>query len=105
MIPCEKGPDSVEHGIKHLQSLKISYTKRSKNLKAEVENYAWLIDKKTGENRGIEGPKCANHLMSAARYGITMLAPAGSNYDPQHEEQQRVRVSVTRQKLTKNQSR
>lgn len=68
LIPCEKGPDSVEFGIKHVQGLPISYTRGSTNLKKEYENYAWLIDKKTGENRGIEDPKCANHLMSAARY-------------------------------------
>lgn len=47
-----------------MHGLKISYTKRSKNLKTECENYAWPIDKKTGENRGVEDPKCANHLMS-----------------------------------------
>lgn len=105
VIPCEKGPDSVDFGIKHVQSFKISYTKRSKNLKSEYENYAWLIDKKTGENRGIEDPKCPNHLMSAARYGLTMLVPAGSVYDPLRSEREQMTVSVTRQRLTKNQSR
>lgn len=105
VMPCEKGPDSVDFGIKHVQGFKISYTKRSKNLKTEYENYAWLIDKKTGENRGIEDPKCANHLMSAARYGLMTLAPPGSNYDPQREERVRFSVSATRQKLTKNHSR
>ena len=78
VIPCEKGPDSVNFGIKHVQGFKVSYTKRSKNLKNEYENYAWLIDKKTGENRGIEDPKCANHLMSAARYLLMTLAPTGA---------------------------
>ncbi|MBX3498116.1 MAG: phage terminase large subunit [Alphaproteobacteria bacterium] len=105
VIPCEKGADSVDHGIKHVQSFKISYTKRSKNLKAEYENYAWLIDKKTGENRGIEDPKCPNHLMSAARYGLTTLVPAGSVYDPQRKDRERIEVSVTRRRLAKNQSR
>jgi hypothetical protein len=37
---------------------------------------------KDGETAGIEDPKKKNHLMSAARYGLTMLAGAGSTYDP-----------------------
>lgn len=105
VMPCEKGPDSVDFGIKHVQSLPISYTKRSKNIKTEVDNYAWLIDKRTGENRGIEDPKCPNHLMSAARYLLTALVPPGAIYDPAKPERQRVEVSVTRRKLTKNQAR
>jgi|GEM_PF-4488811 len=105
VIPCAKGKDSVNFGIKHVQGLRVSYTKRSKNLKSEYENYAWLVDKKTGENRGIEDPKCSNHAMSAARYGLTMFAGENSMYDPHQKDRQRVRVSVTRQKLVKNQSR
>jgi hypothetical protein len=88
-----------------VQGFKIRYTRRSKNLKSEYENYAWLIDKKTGENRGIEDPKCPNHLMSAARYLLTTLAPTGSMYDPQRKERENVEVSVTRQRLTQNQAR
>ncbi len=105
VIPCEKGTDSVDFGIKHVQGFKVSYTRRSKSLKTDYENYAWLIDKKTGESRGIEDPKCANHLMSAARYLLTTLAKAGAIYDPHRKDNERVRVSVTRQKLTKNQAR
>lgn len=69
VYPCEKGADSVRFGIKHVQSLPISYTKRSVNIKSEYENYAWKINK-DGEDAGIEDPKCMNHLMSAARYGL-----------------------------------
>jgi len=105
VMPCDKGPDSVSYGIKHVQSFKVSYTKRSKNLKTEYENYAWLIDKKTGENRGIEDPKCANHLMSAARYVLTKLVPAGSVFDPHKRERDEVQVRVTRQRQVKNQAR
>ena len=105
VMPCEKGPDGVDFGIRHVQSLPISYTKRSMNIKTEVDNYAWLIDKRTGENRGIEDSKCANHLMCAARYLLTTLVPPGAIYDPAKPECQRVEVSVTRRKLTKNQAR
>lgn len=86
-------------------AIRLPYTKRSKNLKTEYDNYAWLIDKKTGENRGIEDPKCANHAMSAARYLLNTLAPPGSLYDPLRKDREQAQVSVTRQKLAKNQSR
>jgi hypothetical protein len=50
LIPCEKGADSVDFGIKHVQGFLISYTKRSENIKKEYENYAWLV------NNGVARP-------------------------------------------------
>lgn len=76
VLGAEKGADSVQAGIKHVQGLRISYTKRSVNLKREYDNYAWKRHKDAVEDDnhlGIEDPACANHLMSAARYGLTML--------------------------------
>ena len=96
VIPCEKGADSVSFGIKHVQGLRISYTKRSKNLKAEYENYAWLIDKKSGENRGIEDPTRPNHLMSAARYALTMFVAKNGMYDLEGAEVRQLRTEETR---------
>jgi len=84
VIPCEKGADSVDFGIKHVQGLPISYTRRSTNLHREYENYAWKVSK-DGETVGIEDPKCANRLMSGARYGLTTFAAAGSTFDPKRE--------------------
>lgn len=81
VIPCEKGPDSVNFGIKHVQSLPISYTSSSTNIAYESENYLWKI-LKDGETVGVEDPKKPNYLMSAARYGLTVLAAPGRNYDP-----------------------
>ena len=104
VIPCEKGADSVDFGIKHVQGLPISYTRRSTNLHREYESYAWKVNK-DGETVGIEDPKCANHAMSAARYGLTTLAAAGSTYDPKREERERIQVAVTKRKMTENQSR
>jgi phage terminase large subunit len=69
--PCEKGADSVRAGIKHVQSLRISYTSMSHNIEKEYDNYAWKITK-DGDEVGIEDPKCENHLMSAIRYGLSM---------------------------------
>jgi phage terminase large subunit len=98
VISCEKGADSVDFGIKHVQGLPISYTGRSTNLHREYENYAWKVSK-DGETVGIEDPKCANHAMSAARYGLTILAAAGTTYDPRREEREKVQVAKDETKV------
>lgn len=74
IIPCEKGADSVTYGIGVLQGEKISYTKRSINLKKEYENYAWKITKDGDLVAGV--PKEGNdHCLDAARYAMTSLLP------------------------------
>ena len=45
VMPCTKGADSVDFGIKHVQALRISYMSTSKNLKDEYESYAWKRNK------------------------------------------------------------
>jgi hypothetical protein len=70
----------------------------------EYENYSWKVTK-DGETSGIEDPKKKNHLMSAARYGLTMLAGAGTGYDPHQKERAVAEVTVTRRKLQKNGAR
>ena len=91
VIPCQKGADSVNFGIKHVQALPISYTATSRNLKREYENYAWKRNKDAVEeddHLGIEDPKCANHLMSAARYFLTEMVKADA--DPEADERRQV---------------
>jgi phage terminase large subunit len=104
IFPCEKGADSVDFGIKHVQGLPISYTRSSVNLHNEYENYAWKVSK-DGQNVGIEDPKCANHLMSCTRYGLTMFAGKNSMYDPEKRQRDSAEVSINRRKLIENQSR
>ena len=67
VIPCSKGPDSVDFGIKHVQGIKVCYTSQSVNIKREYENYTFKLDR-DGNNLGVEDPKCANHHMSGIRY-------------------------------------
>jgi hypothetical protein len=59
------------------------------------------------DHLGMEDPRCANHLMSAARYFLMEMAKA--NADPEAEARERDRaarqVSGTRQRLTENQAR
>lgn len=100
VIPCEKGHDSVNFGIKHVQGLRISYTKRSVNLKKEYDNYAWKRNKDAVEEHdhlGIEDPNCANHLMSAARYFLTEMVKADA--DPEAEDRQRTRMALQQREL------
>jgi phage terminase large subunit len=80
VLPTEKGADSVNYGIKHVQGKRISYTSTSPNLIREYENYAWKVDK-DGNQQSIEDPRCDNHLMSAARYFMMMMVKGNADPD------------------------
>ena len=70
-IPALKGAGSVNHGIQTVQSLKVYYTKSSKNLDREYANYQW--DVFNGMN--LEKPiKKDDHLMDALRYAIARMS-------------------------------
>lgn len=83
VIPAVKGADSVRFGIKKMQGFRISYTKRSVNLKREYENYCWKLDKE-GNDVGMVDPNCDDHLIDSARYAFSILLPS----DPLVERQQ-----------------
>lgn len=75
ILPCTKGAGSINTGIAFVIAQKISYTARSKNIKTEYENYAWVVDKKTGETLNIP-VDAYNHAMDAGRYIMTsVLSP------------------------------
>jgi len=44
-------------------------------------------------------------MMSVVRYGLIMLAGAGTNDDPHQKDRAHIEVSVTRQKLKKSGAR
>ncbi len=67
ILPAVKGAGSINTGIAFVQSQKISYTARSKNIKTEYENYAWMIEKKTGETLNVPTDSY-NHILDATRY-------------------------------------
>jgi phage terminase large subunit len=75
ILPATKGAGSINSGIAFMQGQKISYTKRSMNLKVEYENYAWLEDK---DGTTLNKPKPGyDHIMDAARYGLSsVLSPS-----------------------------
>lgn len=74
ILPATKGTGSINSGIAFVRGQKISYTKRSINLKIEYENYAWLEDK---EGLTLNKPKDNfNHLMDSLRYALgSVLSP------------------------------
>lgn len=79
---AEKGPGSVNQGIQTVQGERISYTKRSINIKIEYDNYAWVEDK---EGKNINVPKdIYNHHMDGIRY--VMPTVVTQNHDEKVEE-------------------
>lgn len=75
ILPATKGPGSIKTGIQFIQGQRISYTKRSKNIKIEYDNYAWFIDK---DGNVLNEPKPGyDHAMDAIRYGLSsVLSPS-----------------------------
>lgn len=71
ILPVEKGKDSVNHGIGHVQQQQISMTKDSINLIREYRNYMWLTDK--DGNQMTVPDSSDDHLMDATRYGFEGL--------------------------------
>lgn len=74
LIPSQKGKGSVNQGIQYVQDQTIYVTKRSLNIWKEYENYAWIVDKKTGETLNEPVDKW-NHAMDAGRYAMESLKP------------------------------
>lgn len=66
---CEKGPDSIIHGIQRLQQYEIVVHPSCEALITELENYSWQKDKKSGEyiNKPVDE---FNHYIDALRYSL-----------------------------------
>lgn len=74
ILPATKGPNSIKTGIAFVQAQKISYTKRSINIKNEYDNYAWMEDK---EKMIVNEPRPGNdHHMDGIRYAMmSVMSP------------------------------
>jgi len=71
IVPCQKGADSVRAGIQVVQSQRISYTKRSHNIRREYNQYIWRTDR-DGRPISPNIPEDANnHGHDAIRYAVT----------------------------------
>lgn len=74
IVPAKKGPDSVEHGIKWLQSLDkiIIDNNRTPNIHREFMNYEYEIDK--NGNFISSYPDKNNHTIDAVRYAVEKIS-------------------------------
>ena len=79
--PAAKGPDSINAGIATLKAYRINLLPSCVNLKKEVSNYKWKIDRLTG--KATNAPVDAfNHGIDALRYlcQARLQAPAPVAY-------------------------
>jgi len=69
VLPSQKGPGSINQGIQYIQGQRISFTKRSKNLKDEYYSYLWTTDK---DGKIINIPTGGfDHALDACRYALS----------------------------------
>ncbi len=67
---AQKGAGSVKAGLNLMKNFKICITARSKNLKTELDNYEWAVDRHTEKPTG-EPKDAFNHAIDAARYWVS----------------------------------
>jgi phage terminase large subunit len=73
VIGANKGPGSLNQGIKYLQDQRVSVTRHSLNLIKEYRTYFWKQDK---NGKILNTPEGGNdHILDAARYGLESLRP------------------------------
>lgn len=76
-IPCIKGKDSVNFGIRFLQGFEIIVDIRCQNFINEIQEYHWLEDKYGNVLRKPVDKN--NHLLDALRYGTECLQLGSSS--------------------------
>jgi len=76
-----KGQGSVKAGLNIMKNFKICITARSKNLKLEMDNYEWAIDRHSEKPTG-EPVDSFNHAIDAARYWVsdTVMVKKGVSF-------------------------
>ena len=77
--PAEKGADSIKHGIHKMQEKQINVTRRSANIKMELQKYKWATDK---DGKSLNVPVDSNnHSLDGIRYFyITPVKYTGQYY-------------------------
>ena len=89
IIGATKGQGSVEHRIKIVGSLRVSVTRRSKDLWDGYETYAYKEDK-DGNSLGVPAHK-GSDPMDAAGYCLVEVL---DEMDPEQEQKERIRHQV-----------
>ena len=75
-VSAKKGAGSVKAGISFLQDMKIICHESCVNVAAELENYVYLKDKKTGQYKEESYDHDFSHTMDALRYSYSDLYSA-----------------------------
>lgn len=75
VVPCQKGPGSVNQRIQYVQAQDISITKRSVNGIKEYRTRMWKFDR---DGQQLPVPEPGNdHFLDAAEYALENLKPVG----------------------------
>lgn len=77
IIGCEKGKDSVRHGINIVQGQRISVTKRSANIIREYRNFVWASDRQGKLLSPNEPEHTFKHSMDAVAYALSSIIKVG----------------------------
>ena len=67
--PARKGSGSINAGIELLKQFKIKYTNTSKNIKTDLPQYIWTVDRQSGDTLNIP-IATHNHCFDAIRYAV-----------------------------------
>jgi phage terminase large subunit len=68
VVPCIKGPDSINYGLDVMKSMELFVVEESIEFHSEIQNYVYDIDK---NGNSTDNPKDDNnHLIDPWRYGI-----------------------------------
>ena len=79
ILPTKKGADSINAGIQLMQEQPMLITKRSNNLKYELENYSW---KKNIDGQYLNIPTGTDHCIDSIRYISIIKLSKTQEYTP-----------------------
>lgn len=77
IVGAAKGPGSIKAGIDQMKQYKLCITERSVNIKRELDNYSWEVERMSEVLTGIP-VDAFNHSLDAARYWVTECASGPS---------------------------
>ena len=73
ILPCVKGPDSVNHGIQRIKQYRLMVDYNSPKLQKELGAYKWAENKDGTLKRPPKPVDYNNHLIDALRYVVTKI--------------------------------
>jgi phage terminase large subunit len=77
IVPCAKGPDSINHGIQRVKQYNLKVDYNSPNLIKELQSYKWATNKDGSTKHPPKPFDHNNHLIDPLRYIVTKLKGGG----------------------------